>query len=211
VHEHFAAFRWKIEQPSTDPSLESDRVIESLRTALSWKPQKVPEDDGSRISRLENELAQLRKDRREAQSRIDAATQFARRASGYQNEATEQLDRLASIKALPKNPDTSEWQWPFCEQNLGLASPVGKVLLNELKSLNDELQIAIGQRPKLEAYLSELDNTVRDISGTIKEKESELSAAIAANEVIAEMSTRNNAAARVVGRISLFLENLAPD
>lgn len=38
-----------------------------------------------------------------------------------------------------------------------------------------------------------------------------VSAAIAANEVIAQMGTRNNASARVAGRISLFLENLVPN
>ncbi|WP_448685121.1 DUF3732 domain-containing protein [Achromobacter xylosoxidans] len=38
-----------------------------------------------------------------------------------------------------------------------------------------------------------------------------MSAAISANEIIAQMGTRNNAAARVVGRISLFLETLLPN
>lgn len=195
----------------TDLDPNADEIIETLRTALSWKPEKVPEDDGSRISRLEEELSNLRKDRREAQARIDAARQFSRRAGGYESEATEQLDRLASIKALPKNSDTGAWQWPFSEQNLALESPVATVLLNELASLDAELRIATGQRPKLEAYLSDLDGKAQEIAGTIKEKEAELSAAIAADEVIAQMGTRNNAAARVVGRISLFLENLAPN
>jgi hypothetical protein len=45
----------------------------------------------------------------------------------------------------------------------------------------------------------------------IRGKELELSSAIASNEIIAQMGNRNNAAARVVGRISLFLENLATD
>ncbi|QNT71023.1 DUF3732 domain-containing protein [Defluviicoccus vanus] len=192
-----------------DPS--ADEIIETLKIALSWKPEKVPEDDGSRISRLEEELSNLRKDRREAQSRIDAARQFSRRAGGYESEAAEQLDRLASIKALPKNPDSGEWQWPFSEQNLALESPVAMVLLAELESLDAQLRIAIAQRPKLEAYLSDLDGETQEIARSIKEKEAELSAAIAANEVIAEMGTRNNAAARVVGRISLFLEDLAPN
>ena len=195
----------------TDLGNNADGIIETLRAALFWKPEKIPEDDGSRISRLEEELSQLRKDRREAQARIDAARQFSKRAGGYESEATEQLDRLASIKALPKNPDTGEWQWPFSERNLALESPVATVLLNELASLDTELRIATGQRPKLEAYLSDLDGKVQEIAGAIKEKEAELSAAIAANEVIAQMGTRNNAAARVVGRISLFLENLAPN
>lgn len=186
-------------------------IIEVLRSALSWKPEKIPEDDGARISLLEEELSDLRKDRREVQGRIDAARQFAKRAGGYQNEAAEQLDRLASIKALPKNPATGEWQWPFSERNLALDSPVATVLLNELASLDTELRVVVGQRPKLEAHLADLDARVQEIAGAIRQKEGELSAAIAANEVIAQMGTRNNAAARVVGRISLFLENLAPD
>jgi hypothetical protein len=194
-----------------DHDVGADGIIEALRAALSWKPEKIPVDDGSRISRLAEELGQLRKARREAQARIDSARQFSKRAGGYESEATEQLDRLASIKALPKNPDTGEWQWPFSERNLALESPVATVLLNELESLDAQLSIAIGQRPKLDAYLSDLNGRAQEIAGAIKEKETELSGAIAANEVIAQMGNRNNAAARVVGRISMFQENLASD
>jgi len=195
----------------TDLNLTADWIIESLRAALAWKPETVPEDDGSRVSRIEEELGKLRKERREAQARIDAARQFSRRAGGYESEATEQLDRLASIKALPRNADTGAWQWPFSEPDLALESPIATVLLNELTSLAAELRIASGQRPKLEAYLSDLDSKAQKIVGAIKEKEAELSAAIAANELLAQMGTRHNAAARVVGRISLFLEGLAPN
>lgn len=60
-------------------------------------------------------------------------------------------------------------------------------------------------------YLSDLEGETQKIAGAIKEKEAELSAAIAANEMIAQMGTRNNAAARVVRRISLFQEILAPN
>ncbi len=188
-----------------------DGVIDALRTALQWKPTSVPYDDGQRISRLEEEISQLRKDRREVQSKVDAARQFSKRAGGFESEALEQKDRLASIKALPKKPETDEWQWPFCEANLALESPVAQVLLKELATLDEEMNIVAGQRPKLEAYLAEQDDKVREVADAIKNKEAELSAAIAANEVIAEMGTRNNAAARVVGRISLFLENLVPN
>lgn len=186
-------------------------IIDVLRSTLSWKPECVPDDDGSRVSRLEAELGQLRQERRDAQARIDAAQLFAKRAGGYESEAAEQVDRLASIKALPKNPETGEWQWPFSERNLALESPVATVLLKELESLDKELRIATGQRPKLDAYLAELAAKADEIARTIKQKEAELSSAISANEVVAQMGTRNNAAARVVGRISLFLETLLPD
>ena len=196
---------------TADGNPNADGIIDALRSALLWKPETVPDDDGSRISRLEEELGQLRQQRRDAQARIDAAQLFAKRAGRYESEAAEQVDRLASIKALPKNPATGEWQWPFSERNLALESPVATVLLNELESLDKELRIATGQRPKLDAYLAELAGKSNEISTVIKQREAELSAAISANEVIAQMGTRNNAAARVVGRISLFLETLLPN
>lgn len=186
----------------------AEGVIDALRVALQWKPVPMSDDDGHRISRLEEELIQLRRDRREIQSKIDAARQFAMKAGGFASEAAEQKDRLSSIKALPRNPQTDEWQWPFCEENLALELPIAKVLLNELATLDAEMSIVAGQRPRLEAYLVEQDGRVQEIVNAIKHKEAELSAAIAANEVIAQMGTRNNAAARVVGRLSLFLENL---
>ncbi|MFC7367260.1 DUF3732 domain-containing protein [Vreelandella zhaodongensis] len=192
-------------------SANGSGIIEALRSALSWKPEMVPDDDGGRISLLEEDLSQLRQERRDTQARIDAARQFAKRAGGYENEAAEQLDRLASIKAMPKNPDNGEWQWPFSERNLAMESPIAAALLGELESLDSELRIATGQRPKLESYLSELTSKVDEIAGAIKQKEAELSAAISANEVISQMGSRNNAAARVVGRISLFLETLLPN
>lgn len=192
-------------------NLSGDAIIGVLRSALSWRPNSVPDDDGGRISRLEEDLSQARQQRRDAQARIDAAQLFAKRAGGYENEAAEQVDRLASIKALPKNPNTGEWQWPFSERNLALESPLATVLLRELESLDKELRIATGQRPRLDAYLVELAGKADAIAVTIKQKEAELSAAISANEIIAQMGSRNNAAARVVGRISLFLETLLPD
>jgi hypothetical protein len=196
---------------SASQQVNVDGVIGALGIALQWTPTVMAEDDGHRISKLEEELIQLRKDRREAQGRIDAARQFAKKASGFESEAAEQKDRLASIKALPKNTQTGDWQWPFCEKNLALDSPIAKVLLKELATLDEEMSIVVGQRPKLEVYLSELGGKVQEVIDAITDKEVELSAAIATNEVIAQLGTRNNAAARVVGRISLFLENLVPN
>jgi hypothetical protein len=193
----------------SDLTVGADGIIDALRSTLQWKPETIPEDDGHRISQIEEELSLLRKDRRETQSRIDAAVQFSKKAGGFENEAAEQKDRLASIKALPKNPKTGEWQWPFCEENLALESPIAQLLLNELATLEAEMGIVAGERPKLEVYLVEQDAMVQDIIGKIKDKELELSAAIAASEIFAQLGTRNNAAARVVGRISLFIENLA--
>ncbi len=186
-------------------------AISPLRQALSWRPTPVPEDDGRRVSAIEQEIAELRDQRREAEGRIKAAQQFAGQSRGFEAEVSEQQDRLASIKALPRNVETGEWQWPFAEKDLGMASPVANALLSELRSLDRELTAVTGERPVLDSYLAKQIEESAGITSRIAEKEAELAAAIAASEILAQMGSRNNAAARVVGRISLFLEDLVPD
>lgn len=191
-------------------TMGKDEVLELLRGTLSWKPESIAQDGSDDISRLEERITGLRQERREIQARVDNARKFAKEAGGFQNEASEQRDRLLSIEALPRNPETGEWQWPFSENNLGLESPIATALLNELKSLDAELAIVAGQRPRLDSYLADLDGQIREATEDIRSAEEQLAAAIAADELIEEVGSRNNAAARVVGRISLFLENLIP-
>ncbi len=189
---------------------ETGEVVETLRSALTWKPAPVPEDDIERVSSIERELSDQREERREIQKRIDAATQYAKRAEGFESEAAEQRDRLTSIKALPKNAE-GVWQWPFAQENLAMEGPIAAALLSELSSLEKEMTMVEGERPHLDAYLAEQRDKVRLLLDAIRNNEIELASAIAANEAIAAVGDRNNAAAKVVGRISLFLENLVSD
>jgi hypothetical protein len=190
---------------------ENGSWIDLLRSVLAWKPTPVPEDDGLRVSAIENDLVALREQRREIQQRIDAAIQYAKRSEGFETEAGEQKDRLTSIKLLPKNPATGEWQWPFAEANLGMETPLAAALLAELESLEREMAAVVGERPVLDEYLAAQRQEIQDVGDRLRNKEVELSAAIASSEIIAQMGGRNNAASRVVGRVSLFLEGLVPD
>lgn len=46
----------------------------------------LPEDDGHRISILENEIAGLRQDRRQTQSRIDSARMYAKQSGNLKTK-----------------------------------------------------------------------------------------------------------------------------
>jgi hypothetical protein len=186
-------------------------VIALLRRALDWRPTPIPEDDSSRISGIEGDLLELRDRRREVQRRIEGAQQFSKRAEGFEVEASEQRDRLNSIKALPVDKATGEWQWPFAKASLGMEGPIAQALLGELESLDEELTAVVGERPALAAYLTDQEQVLAEIGGLIRTKEVELSSAIASSEMATALGNRNTAAARVVGRISLFLENLVPN
>jgi hypothetical protein len=194
-----------------DTAQNTDNIFKILRGVLNWKPGAIPEEDTGRISKIESLLSELRENRQMLERKLDTARKFSEKADGYTSEANEQRVRLASIKALPRDPQTGEWQWPFCEQNLGMSSRIADALLSEVRSLEDEMRMVVGDRPKLEAYMVEQKEAIRLLAEEIRTNESELSAAIAANDAIAEMGSRINAAAKVVGRISLFIEGARPN
>ena len=186
-------------------------VVALLREAMKWTPESLTSDDSVRIPRLESERSELRKSRRELQGRIDAARRFTTTSLGFETEASEQHARLMSIGALPKSTVDDEWQWPFSPSQLGMEMPIARVLLAEVESLDVEMAAVAGERPQLAAYLTELEGAAARLAETITSKEIELQTAISANEVAAQIDSRNSLAARVIGRISYYLEELKPD
>lgn len=196
-----------IAESSSEKLPQIDQTIELLRSIAQWKPADVSvEDEVDRISDIENALKSLREDRQALNQKLQSGLEFSNKAAGFNSEAEEQRDRLASIKLLPKNPVSGEWQWPFSEANLGMSGPIAQALLREAESLELEMRVVESDRPKLEAYIEELRHSIRNVNQSIKLNEADLASAIAANEALAEANSRNLAASRVVGRISLFLE-----
>ena len=196
--------------PFAETSTSSEEILNLLVKVSHWSPGEIPDDDPTLISKLEEELSTLRAERRTLIERLEAARQFSEKGEGFSHEAGEQKDRLQSIHALPRNSTTGEWQWPFSERNLGMGTPIAEALLTEIRSLEMEMEKVLGERPKLDAYLMEEEANVQIVTNQIATKQQELSAAIAANEMIAELENQNNAASRIVGRISLFLETHQP-
>ena len=186
-------------------------IMEILRSTLNWKPEKIPDLDTDRITEIEKSLRELREQRQNLRRKIQRTIKFVEQAERYSNEAGEQISRLESIQALPKNPNSGEWQWPFAESNLGMDTPIAEALLNELSSLEEEMKMVTGDKPKLDSLLIEEREEIDKLSEVIRTKEIELAAAISANASIKELESRNNAASRVIGRISFFLEGVRPD
>jgi hypothetical protein len=189
----------------------TDEALAILSEITKWKPVSIPDGDTRRISELEDEIAAIRKERTATNESLRATQLFAQKEDGFTTEAQEQKSRLESIHALPSQLETGEWKWPFAPENLGLDTPIAEFLLQELKSLEQELVAVAGERPHLEEFTQKLEQQIVELTQRLKSKEEALSAAISANAAIAEMGNRNAAAAKTVGRLSLFLETYRPD
>ena len=186
-------------------------ALETLSEITTWRPARIPDEDTRSIAELEDDIAAIRKERVTANETLRATHLFAEKENGFTNEAQEQKSRLESIHALPAHPETGEWQWPFAPVNLGLETPIAASLIDELRSLDQELETVAGERPHLVEFTQKIEQQIEDRNHKQRSKEEALAAAIAANAAIAEMGNRNAAAAKTVGRISLFLETYRPD
>lgn len=99
----------------------------------------------------------------------------------------------------------------LCRREPGDGLPIAEALLAELHSLHAEMKRVTGERPQLQFYISELMAELTEAERLLRDKEQELASAIAANEAIAQLGNLNNAASKVVGRISFFLETYSPE
>ncbi|MFZ2634327.1 MAG: DUF3732 domain-containing protein [Desulfosalsimonadaceae bacterium] len=194
-----------------DAPESTDEALATLSEVAKWKPTSIPDEETRLISELENEIAKLRKERAAANETLRATQLFTEKEDGFTTEAQEQKSRLESIHALPSQSESGEWQWPFAPENLGLDTPIAALLLKEIQSLDQELVAVMGDRPHLEKFTQKLEQQILELNQHLVSQEEALAAAIAANAAIAEMGSRNTAAAKTVGRISLFLETYRPD
>jgi hypothetical protein len=94
---------------------------------------------------------------------------------------------------------------------MDLSAPLAELLLGELRHLEAELETVASQRPQIEQYIVSQRAQLAELNRRIRNRESELAAAIAINEAIEEEDSRRLAASRVIGRISYFLESLPDD
>lgn len=189
----------------------TDEALTILSELIKWKPAHIPDEDTHLIVELEDDIDAIRKERSTVNEQLRATQLFAEKENGFTTEAKEQKSRLESIRALPRELEAGEWQWPFAPENLDLDSPIAKSLLGELASLDQELKAVEAERPHLEGFIQKLEQQLLELNQRLRSQEEALATAIAANAAIAEMGNRNAAAAKVVGRISLFLETYRPD
>ncbi|WP_319757696.1 DUF3732 domain-containing protein [uncultured Sphaerochaeta sp.] len=191
--------------------IPSDSEIASyLNSALSWQPEEIPDTVDNKISELQESIQDLREERQDLRTKMEEAKSFSNGSDGFTNEMFEQKSRLESIKLLPYDAQ-GKWQWPFSEENLLMDSPIAEALLKELNELDKTLEMVTGDKPKLVEFIKTKESEIQAINDSIRMKESELSSIISVNESIDHLKSRNYAASKVLGKISIYLENQISD
>jgi hypothetical protein len=192
--------------PANFASIVGDDVRAALAQALRWVPTTTPDTSDGRITELRSQLDGHRETFRTIQGQIEAAEAFERDSGRYTTEAGEQRSRLRSIQVF-RSIDGPH-RCPLCSSDLVTEFPSVEAITDSLRRLDSELSFVERERPRLREYIDGLKNQRELARQRIAEAEFALQATISEQEAAEQLRDVNARAARVVGRISLYLETL---
>ncbi len=192
----------RLPEPESD---EPEALINVLRGVADWSPDRPDTIAVNRLVPLQADRERLLAIAREAQSEIDAAQSFSAVEDGFNTEAADQKNRLSAIGLYKTEPDKPTC--PLCEHELSGEFPKADAIRNSLANLERQMGATKRQRPRLDSFIAEREVKLADIRRQLTENKSAIEALVAQEESLRRDRSRATEHAKVVGRISLFLES----
>jgi hypothetical protein len=191
---------------STDEG--STSTVDALRAVLNNDFADAADSLGSASEQIEA----LRSDRRSLRAELSAirfavreARLFALDRSGYEREAREHQSRLSSI-GLFRTTDGDSHVCPLCTSVLPTPMPTVNELRESLERLNSQLRFAEAENPRIQEYLIEMLERERVLIEELRTNHEAIDRLIIEDELLDQQQNEAIAQARVLGRISEFLD-----
>lgn len=185
-------------------------IISMAKQILDWTPIQITYPSSDRLTSLQEEIKQLNKLISEKQEIALAAKLFANESHGYTSELQQQEARLESIglfEDLNQEPEIC----PICSQKIPIPIPSVEMIKTSLSEMKINLEKISREQPKLREYIDKLDNECQEIYERIREKQEMIEGIISEQETAIKLRDVNARRARVIGRISLWLESIEPN
>ncbi len=180
-------------------------ALELLRSLRGWQPtlmiNTTPDD---RLHILQEEVSVLRRAFQDTLGQIQAAELYVRSADGYSREASEQTSRLESIELFDSS--ISMQLCPLCGSHLIEIPSTVQAINRSLRHLQSDLDVVVREKPELDKHINTLRATLEDMRRQLNQKDFDMEAIIGEQQAAAEIRNTNAQIARVIGRISYYLD-----
>lgn len=193
-----------------EPNFKSEdpiEIVEKLKTVLGWNSDSIPQEMSDKLPSLQTELTNIRQNFRKLSNQIRSAEMLTQEITGYTSEASEHKMRLDAINLYESDGSNNE-HCPLCSSKVVSATDITKRIKSSIISLSAHIETADRERPRLREYIKMLKKQREDLRQQIQEIEQDILAIQSENEVAIQIRESNARVARVVGRISLYLENV---
>jgi hypothetical protein len=182
-------------------------VRSALKEACLWNPVDVRITGMDRISYLQTQIHNDQVALENCDIDIRNAKEFLNESSGYSTEVLHQISRLQSI-GLFEAIDFTENHCPLCSAELSQPLPCATDIQNAVKRLSENLSSAKRDQPQINSYIEQLQQERQKITNRIKTAKADIEAIYAENKETIAFKDLNARRARIVGRISLWLESV---
>jgi hypothetical protein len=184
-------------------------ALETLR-ALTRIVTRPPEDSvevGRESVRLREEQTELRRHYQLLREELDAARLFNSAQGSFRDEARDQAARLETVDLL-SDTDASNVECPLCRSHLETPVPAVAEMAASLKTLRDELQNVGDQRPRVDEHIGAIQERMTDVRERLTASRAQLQAIEVQSELFQRARDLHGRQLHVLGRISLYLENI---
>lgn len=190
-----------------EDQVPSDSIIEVLQDIAEWTPNQSIGVVGSPLDTEQQRTKDLRRNFRFKQSEIQEVENFLKQGDGFASEANEQAVRLSAIQIFGKGEVNNE-QCPLCDSMLEIPTPSVRALTEALNRIRSNIDNVQRERPRVEEYMSRLREELKEIRQELRTTEQRVSALIEEQETATNLRELHVQAARIAGRVSLYLESL---
>jgi hypothetical protein len=186
---------------------EQDTVLAYLQQITSWLPsEETTFADADTFGKLQDDVAELRRQLNEKSDEIRQAKIFADEAEGFTTEIQQQEMRLEALRLFSTETQNTE-VCPLCSQTLETPVPSVAAMNRTLDHVKSNLASTSRERPRLRSYINQLETEQSNIRQQIREKNQAIDALIKEEREASRLKDLNIRRGRVIGRISLWLES----
>ncbi|MFP3351463.1 DUF3732 domain-containing protein [Pseudoalteromonas sp. SIMBA_153] len=177
-------------------NLSDEQLIAQFKHLSTWTPEDISGDtEGApAINRLESEYRALKESKNIVNNLLKEAEDYEMAINGFENQEQEQELRLETLHLYQKL-ETSD-------------SPVKQVIQESLTKLNESLSKTTRAKPHLNSRILELKSKRSEIAKSIKKAQAMLAEYQKKDEKLGKLQNLNLQKAKVLGRISLYLDGI---
>ncbi len=187
-----------------------DSIYSVLKSINEWSPVSIENSGMDRLSYLQTELDKCLSELSELDEDIKNAKKFAGESKGYLEEAEHQKLRLSSIGLFEKL-DFRQNYCPLCSKEMDLPLPGVEMIKTAISNLDKNIENVQREKPKLRKYIDSLEDNRQKLREEIQRIRNEVDGIYLQNQEADQIRDLNARRAKVVGRISLWLESVERD
>lgn len=195
-------------EKTTDPKSVKE-AYEILLKVKDWEYKELElKGDDSGLKKLIEDRLVFKNKLGKIEDDINAVKHYMKTASKYSNEIRQQEIRLESIGFFNDEETNDTNTCPLCDNHLEVSNPTIQNIKSNLFEIRNDLKNTTQESPRVQSYLDNLDDSQIEIQNKLEITERGITALYKQKDKARTLRDLNIRRGRVIGRVSLFLENI---